>query len=469
MARKKQEIILENIEIEAVAAEGNALAHVDGTVLFVQFAVPGDIVDVKVTKKKKNYMEGFILRIVKPSEHRLEPFCKHFGICGGCKWQPLPYSMQLQAKQQQVYDQLVRIGHLTVPEIMPIVPSEKTVYYRNKLEFTFSQRRWIFENEDPDSLTAAERCGLGFHVGRFFDKVLDIEHCYLQKEPSNSIRLFIKEFALSHDISFFNIREHCGLLRNMFVRTTAKGEVMLIICFYYNDKQAIKSLLDAVSERFPQIVSLYYVVNSKANDSISDQECILYKGEEAIYEEMEGLKFKIGPKSFYQTNTEQAYKLYCVAREFAALTGNEVVYDLYTGTGTIAQFVSAKASKVIGIEYVPEAIEDAVVNARNNGITNCEFFAGDMKDILTDDFVSEHTRPDVVILDPPRAGIHPDVANVILNAAPDRIVYVSCNPASQARDLELLCRDYDITAVRPVDMFPHTHHVENVVALSRKA
>lgn len=466
--RKKQEIILEDITIEAVAAEGKALAHVDGAVVFVQFAVPGDVVDIKVTKKKKNYMEGFILRMKKPSEHRLEPFCKYFGVCGGCKWQPLPYEMQLQAKQQQVYDQLVRIGHLDVPELSPIIGSDEVQFYRNKLEFTFSQRRWIYENEDPEIMSDRERCGLGFHVGRFFDKVLDIDCCYLQPEPSNEIRNFIRSYALEHGLSFFNIREHSGFLRNMFVRTTEKSEVMLIICFYYEDPEARTALLDAVSEAFPQIVSLYYVVNGKANDSISDQECVLYRGDEAIYEYMEGLKFKIGPKSFYQTNTKQAYKLYSVAREYAALTGSEVVYDLYTGTGTIAQFVSSKAAKVVGIEYVPEAIEDARINAAGNGITNCDFYAGDMKDVLTDEFVQKHGHPDVIILDPPRAGIHPDVAKVILNAAPERMVYVSCNPASQARDLEILCKDYVITAVRPVDMFPQTHHVENVVALRRK-
>ena len=468
MSRKKQDIILENVRIEAVAAEGKALARIDGTVLFVQFAVPGDIVDVKVTKKKKNYMEGFITRMVTPSKDRLEPFCSHFGICGGCKWQPLPYQMQLEAKQQQVYDQLVRIGHLDIPEIQPIVPSEKTQYYRNKLEFTFSQSRWIEKKEDLESLNDNERVGLGFHVGRFFDKVLDIKHCYLQQDPSNDIRLFIRDYALKHGLEFFNIREHRGFLRNMFIRNDYEGNVMLIICFYHEDKARREALLDAVSEAFPQIVSLYYVINGKANDSISDQECLLYKGQEVIYEKMENLRFRIGPKSFYQTNPLQAYNLYCVAREFAGLTGGEVVYDLYTGTGTIAQFVASKASKVIGIEYVPEAIEDAKVNARDNGIANCEFFAGDMKDILTDGFVEEHGRPDVIILDPPRAGIHPDVAKVILNAEPSKIVYVSCNPASQARDLEILCSKYEITAVRPVDMFPHTHHVENVVALRLK-
>lgn len=468
MARKKQEIILENIEITDVAAEGKAIAKVDGAVVFVQFAVPGDVVDIKVTKKKKNYMEGYILRIVKPSDKRLEPFCSHFGICGGCKWQPLPYEMQLQAKQQQVYDQLVRIGHLEIPEISPIIPSDQTTYYRNKLEYTFSQRRWILDNEDADNIPEEERLGLGFHVGRFFDKVLDIRQCYLQKEPSNAIRLFIKDYALRNGLTFFNIREHIGFLRNMIIRTTEEGNVMLIMCFYHENKKAREGLLDAVSAEFPQITSLYYVINGKANDSIADQDCVLYKGEDAIYEQMEGLRFKIGPKSFYQTNTRQAYKLYSTAREYAALTGTETVYDLYTGTGTIAQFVSRKAAKVIGIEYVPEAITDAKINAAANGITNCDFYAGDMKDILTDAFVNEHGHPDVIILDPPRAGIHPDVAKVILNAAPDRMVYVSCNPASQARDLEIFCKDYEITAVRPVDMFPHTHHVENVVALKRR-
>ena len=468
MARKRQEIILENITITDVAAEGKAIAKVEGAVVFVQFAVPGDIVDIKVTKKKKNYMEGYILRMVKPSEKRLEPFCNHFGICGGCKWQPLPYEMQLQAKQQQVWDQLVRIGHLDVPQISPIVGSDKTTFYRNKLEYTFSQRRWILDDEDALTLSDKEKLGLGFHVGRFFDKVLDIKKCWLQAEPSNQIRLFIKQYALEHGLEFFNIRDHVGFLRNMIIRTTQKGNVMLILCFYHEDQEARQALLDAIAAEFPQITSLYYVINGKANDSIGDQDCILYKGEEAIYEYMEGLKFKIGPKSFYQTNTEQAYKLYSVARDYAALTGNEVVYDLYTGTGTIAQFVSSKASKVIGIEYVKEAIDDAKINAQANNITNCDFYAGDMKDILTDEFVQQHGHPDVIILDPPRAGIHPDVAKVILNAAPDRMVYVSCNPASQARDLEILCQDYQITAVRPVDMFPHTHHVENVVALKRK-
>lgn len=468
MGRKKLDLILENVKIEAVAAEGKSLAHVDGTVVFVEFAVPGDIVNVKVTKKKKNYMEGFILEIVKPSDDRLQPFCEHFGICGGCRWQPLPYDMQLKAKQQQVWDQLVRIGHLEIPDISPILPSDKTKYYRNKLEFTFSNKRWIYNNEDPDSLTDEERLGLGFHVGKFFDKVLDIKHCSLQPEPSNEIRLFIREYAVTHNLEFYNIRENTGFLRNIIVRNNQVGDVMLTVCFAYDDQDKIVPMLDAIAAEFPQIKSLHYVINEKLNDSISDLNCILYKGEDAIWETMGKLKFKIGPKSFYQTNSEQAYKLYSVAKEFAALTGNEVVYDLYTGTGTIAQFISDKASKVIGIEYVKEAIEDARINAEANGITNCTFFDGDMKDILTADFIKEHGKPEVMIIDPPRAGMHPDVVKVIMEAAPERIVYVSCNPASQARDLAMMSPMYEITAVQPVDMFPHTMHVENVCALKLK-
>lgn len=468
MGRKKLDLILENVKIEAVAAEGKSLAHVDGTVVFVEFAVPGDIVNVKVTKKKKNYMEGFILEIVKPSEDRLQPFCEHFGICGGCRWQPLPYDMQLKAKQQQVWDQLVRIGHLEIPDISPILPSDKTKYYRNKLEFTFSNKRWIYNNEDPDSLTDEERLGLGFHVGKFFDKVLDIKHCSLQPDPSNEIRLFIREYAVTHNLEFYNIRENTGFLRNIIIRNNQVGDVMLTVCFACDNQDKIVPMLDAIAAEFPQIKSLHYVINEKLNDSISDLDCILYKGEDAIWETMGKLKFKIGPKSFYQTNSEQAYKLYSVAKEFAALTGNEVVYDLYTGTGTIAQFISDKASKVIGIEYVKEAIEDARINAEANGITNCTFFDGDMKDILTADFIKEHGKPEVMIIDPPRAGMHPDVVKVIMEAAPERIVYVSCNPASQARDLAMMSPMYEITAVQPVDMFPHTMHVENVCALKLK-
>ena len=467
MRNKKIDLVLYDVCIEDVAAEGKALAHVEGVVVFVPFAVPGDIVDIRVTKKRSNYMEGIVLAIKKPSEHRLEPFCEHFGVCGGCKWQPLPYEMQLKAKQQQVYDQLVRIGHLQIPEIQSIIPSEKTVFYRNKLEFTASDRRWLEDVSEAEKLPPTALCGLGFHVGRYFDKVLDLHKCWLQPEPSNEIRLFAKAFALNHGIPFYNLRSNKGVFRSIFVRTTDSGSVMVIVCFACDFPER-ERFLDAIAERFPQISSLYYIINSKLNDSISDQTPLLYKGEEAIYEEMEGLRFKIGPKSFFQTNSGQAYKLYKVAREFAGLSGSEVVYDLYTGTGTIAQFVAAKASKVIGIEYVPEAIEDAKLNASANGITNCEFFAGDMKDVLDAEFIGEHGQPDVIILDPPRAGIHPDVAKVILAAAPKTIVYVSCNPASQARDLAVLCEKYDITAVQPVDMFPHTHHVENVCKLVLK-
>ena len=468
MARRKVDILLENVTIEAVAAEGNALAHVDGMVVFVPLAVPGDVVDIHVFRKKKNYMEGRVVRLVSPSPRRQEPLCPHFGVCGGCKWQILPYEMQLEAKRQQVEDQLVRIGHLEVPEIRPTLPSERIYEYRNKLEYSASAKRWILAGENPDAVPPEDRPGLGFHVGKFFDKVLDIQQCRLQKEPSNAIRLFIKRFLIEHGCSFYDIRENSGWFRGVFVRTTEKGEVMLILCFGYEDKPQRVALLDALLEQFPEIVSMYYVINAKVNDSISDQHCILYKGQDAIYEQMEGLRFRIGPKSFYQTNTAQAQRLYETARDFAALTGSETVYDLYTGTGTIAQFVSRKAAKVIGIEYVPEAIEDAKANAAANGIDNCEFFAGDMKDVLNAGFIAAHGHPDVIILDPPRAGIHPDVAKVILDAAPDRMVYVSCNPASQARDLAILCQDYEITAVQPVDMFPHTQHVENVCALIRK-
>ena len=461
----KLDIILENLVIESVAAEGKAIAHTpEGQVVFVGFAVPGDVVNVRLVRKKKAWMEGTIIKLVKPSEQRLEPFCDHFSVCGGCRWQPLPYEIQLTAKQRQVYDQLTRIGHLEVPEFRPIIGSDKTRYYRNKLEFSASNKRWMTSEEIAAGM--AGEPGLGFHVGKFFDKVLDIERCHLQPEPTNAIRLFIKRWCLEHGVSFYDIRANHGQLRNMFVRNTDAGAVMLIVCFGEDFPQRAP-LLDAVATEFPQISSLYYVINDKKNDTIGDQTCILHCGEPAIYEEMEGLRFKIGPKSFYQTNTGQAYKLYKVAREFADLTGTETVYDLYTGTGTIAQFVAGRAKRVVGIEYVPEAIEDAKVNAAGNGISNCEFFAGDMKDVLTADFIAEHGRPDVIIVDPPRAGMHPDVVKTILAAAPKRIVYVSCNPATQARDMEMMSADYRITDVQPVDMFPHTYHVENVCRLER--
>ena len=465
MARKKLDLVLRDVRIEAVAAEGKALFHTDeGVVVFVPFAVPGDIADVRIIKKKKNYMEGLLVELKTPSPDRLEPFCGHFGVCGGCKWQPLPYAMQLEAKRMQVYDKLVRIGHLELPEIKPVLPSERTRFYRNKLEFTASDRRWILPDEDPESISDTQRLGLGFHVGKFFDKVLDLKQCYLQPEPSNAIRLFAREYAITHGIPFYNIRENRGIFRTIFVRTSESGATMVIVCFA-EDFDGREAFLEALFGQFPQISSLYYVINAKLNDSIADQECILFKGDETIFEEMEGLRFRIGPKSFYQTNTLQAYNLYKVARDFAGLGGSETVYDLYTGTGTIAQFVSRQAAKVVGIEYVSEAIDDARANAKANGIDNCVFYAGDMKDILTPAFIRANGRPDVIIVDPPRAGMHPDVVKVILDAAPRRIVYVSCNPASQARDLALMADKYMITEVQPVDMFPHTQHVENVCKL----
>lgn len=466
--KSKDKIVLNDVLIEGVAAEGNAIARIDGKVLFVPQCVPGDIVDVQIVKKRKGYMEGRLVNIIKPSEIRLEPFCEHYGECGGCKWQPLPYSMQLEYKQQQVVDQLVRIGHLELPEIMPILGSEYTTHYRNKLEFTFSNRRWILKGEDPDALTEAERLGLGFHISGFFDKVLDIRECHLQAEPSNRIRLFIKKYAIDNSYSFFDLREQKGFLRNLIIRNNISGDVMVTVVFAYDDPDAIKALLSALDEAFPQITSLHYVINGKRNDSIADLECRHFSGDDAIYEEMEGIRFKIGPKSFYQTNSRQAYRLYSVVRDFAGLKGDETVYDLYTGTGTIGLFLSARAKKVVGIEYVKEAIEDAIKNAENNGIGNCTFYAGDMKDLLNSEFIGRNGKPDLVVLDPPRAGIHPSVAKVLLDCAPPKMVYVSCNPASQARDLAIMAEKYRITKVQPVDMFPHTHHVENVVALELK-
>ncbi len=467
--KRKDKIILYNVEIESVAAEGNALARVDGKVLFVPQCIPGDVVDVRLTRKRSGFMEGVVVNMVKPSPLRVEPFCEHYGVCGGCKWQALPYELQLKYKQQQVIDQLTRIGHLELPEITPILGSEKIKYYRNKLEFTFSNRRWILSDEDAESLSPVEKLGLGFHISGFFDKVLDIKECHLQAEPSNAIRLFIREYAIENGLEFFDLREQTGFLRNMVVRTSTTGEVMLIVVFAFEDEPARKALLDAVQAKFPEITSLHYVINGKRNDSIGDLEAIHYSGADCIYEEMEGIKFRISPKSFYQTNSEQAYRLYSVVREFAELEGNEVVYDLYTGTGTIGLFLSAKAKKVVGIEYVKEAIDDAKINAQNNGITNSFFYAGDMKDMLTGEFIKQNGKPDLVVLDPPRAGIHQDVAKVLLEAVPPKMVYVSCNPASQARDLAILSENYEITKVRPVDMFPHTHHVENVVALRLKS
>ena len=468
MSRKKELPLLQNIEITAVAGEGKAIAKIDSMVVFTQYAVPGDIVDLQVTRKKNSYMEGRVVRFVKLSARREEPFCTHYGTCGGCKWQILPYEDQIAHKQQQVCDQLTRIGKVQLPPVSPIKGSKKTQYYRNKLEFSFSNKRWLTTEQVQSGATFSDMNALGFHIPGKFDKVLDIEHCYLQSPVSDCIRLEIRNYAIANSMSFYDFRERTGFLRNIIIRTTEQGNVMLIVVFFEDDEQKRNLLLGHMVETFPQITSLIYYINTKANDTLTDQTPHLFHGKDYIEEEMEGLKFKIGPKSFYQTNTTQAYELYKVAREFAGLTGNELVYDLYTGTGTIACFVAAHARQVIGIEYVPEAIEDAKINAQNNHIGNTLFYAGDMKQILTDSFIAQHGRPDVIITDPPRDGMHPDVVQVILNAAPGRIVYVSCNPATQARDLNLLDELYTVEKVQPVDMFPHTHHVENVVLLKKR-
>lgn len=469
LARKKKELpLLEQVEITGVAAEGKALARVDDMVVFVPFVAPGDVVDLQLYRKKHKYAEGRVVKVHSYSPLRVEPFCQHFGVCGGCKWQHLPYEYQLQFKQQQVVDNLTRIGKVELPEISPIKGSAKQRFYRNKLEFTFSNKSWLTFEELQSEQEFDCRNALGFHIPNMFDKVLDIKKCWLQDDVSNRIRLSIRAFALEHGYEFFDLREQRGLLRNMIVRTASTGEIMLIVVFYEPDHEKIKALMQHVADCFPEITSLLYIVNQKANDTITDQEVHLFRGRDYILETMEGLQFKVGPKSFYQTNSEQAYELYKVARDFASLTGEELVYDLYTGTGTIANFVSRQARKVIGIEYVPEAIEDAKVNAELNGLENTLFFAGDMKDILTTGFIEQYGRPDVIITDPPRAGMHDDVIKTILFAAPKRIVYVSCNPATQARDLSLLDAHYKVTKVQPVDMFPHTQHVENVVLLEQR-
>lgn len=469
LARKKKELpLLEQVEITGVAAEGKALARVDDMVVFVPFVAPGDVVDLQLYRKKHKYAEGRVVKVHSYSPLRVEPFCQHFGVCGGCKWQHLPYEYQLQFKQQQVVDNLTRIGKVELPGISPIKGSAKQRFYRNKLEFTFSNKSWLTFEELQSEQEFDCRNALGFHIPNMFDKVLDIKKCWLQDDISNRIRLSIRAFALEHGYEFFDLREQRGLLRNMIVRTASTGEIMLIVVFYEPDHEKIKALMQHVADCFPEITSLLYIVNQKANDTITDQEVHLFRGRDYILETMEGLQFKVGPKSFYQTNSEQAYELYKVARDFASLTGEELVYDLYTGTGTIANFVSRQARKVIGIEYVPEAIEDAKVNAELNGLGNTLFFAGDMKDILTTGFIEQYGRPDVIITDPPRAGMHDDVIKTILFAAPKRIVYVSCNPATQARDLSLLDAHYKVTKVQPVDMFPHTQHVENVVLLEQR-
>lgn len=472
MARKKKELpLLEKVTITDVAAEGKAVAKVNELVIFVPYVVPGDVVDLQVKRKKNHYAEAVAVKFHEKSPLRTEPFCSHFGVCGGCKWQCLSYEEQLKYKQKQVFDNLTRIGKVELPEFRPILGSEKTRFYRNKLEFTFSNKRWLTEEEVKQDVKYDQMNAVGFHIPGAFDKVLAIDKCWLQDDISNQIRNAVRDYAYTHDFPFFDLRTQEGLLRNIMIRTSSTGELMVVLqCKVTDDegRRKMEEILQFMADSFPQITSLMYVINNKCNDTIGDLDVEVFKGNDHIFEEMEGLRFKVGPKSFYQTNSEQAYNLYKVAREFAGLTGNELVYDLYTGTGTIANFVARQARKVVGIEYVPEAIEDAKVNSALNGIDNTLFYAGDMKDILTNDFIAEHGRPDVIITDPPRAGMHNDVIDVILAAEPKRIVYVSCNPATQARDLQLLDGKYKVTAVQPVDMFPHTHHVENVVQLERR-
>ncbi len=459
---------LEGLKITSLAAEGNAMGKWNDIVVFVPLTVPGDVVNVQIRTKRRRYMEGYVTEYIERSPMRVEPFCAHFGVCGGCKWQNIPYSEQIAFKQQQVVDQLTRIGHLELPEISPILGSAKTDHYRNKLEFTFAPKRWKTYEEVARGEEIADTPALGFHIPGMFDKILDIDYCHLQSSPSNEIRNEVKKFCIENQIPFYDIRQHSGLMRNIVIRTASTGEVMVIVVFAEDNSEAIDLVMGHIKATFPEITSLVYMINDKLNDSLGDREPILYAGRDHIFEQMENLRFKVGPKSFYQTNSEQAYELYKVAREFADLKGYEVVYDLYTGTGTIANFVAAKAKSVVGVEYVEEAIEDAKVNSAINGITNTTFYAGDMKDVMNDEFVEQNGRPDVVILDPPRAGVHEDVIATILKAAPERIVYVSCNPATQARDLALMNEHYKIVAVQPVDMFPHTHHVENVVKLIKR-
>ncbi|MCS2775756.1 23S rRNA (uracil(1939)-C(5))-methyltransferase RlmD [Bacteroides fragilis] len=472
MARKKKELpLLEKVTITDVAAEGKAIAKVDDLVVFVPYVVPGDVVDLQVKRKRINTPKLEAVKFHELSPVRAVPFCQHYGVCGGCKWQVLPYAEQIKYKQKQVEDNLRRIGKIELPEISPILGSAKTEFYRNKLEFTFSNKRWLTAEEVKQDVKYDQMNAVGFHIPGAFDKVLAIEKCWLQDDISNRIRNTIRDYAYEHNYSFINLRSQEGMLRNMIVRTSSTGELMVILICKITEEHEMdlfKQLLQYVADQFPEITSLLYIINNKCNDTINDLDVHVFRGNDHIFEEMEGLRFKVGPKSFYQTNSEQAYNLYKVARDFAGLTGDELVYDLYTGTGTIANFVSRQARKVIGIEYVPEAIEDAKVNAEINGIENTLFFAGDMKDILTQDFINQYGRPDVIITDPPRAGMHQDVVDVILFAEPKRIVYVSCNPATQARDLQLLDVKYRVKAVQPVDMFPHTHHVENVVLLELK-
>ena len=467
--KNTDKIVFDHIKVLDAGAKGVSVAKApDGKVIFIPNVVPGDVVDIQTFKKRKAYYEGKAVKFHEYSEHRVEPVCEHFGVCGGCKWQNMKYSQQLYYKQNEVLNHLLRIGKIELPEFEPILGSEKQFFYRNKMEFSFSNSRWLTEKEIVSSEDLGNRNALGFHIPKMWDKILDINKCHLQEDPSNAIRNEIRAFANENNLTFFNPRNHEGLLRTLMMRTASTGEIMVLVQFFENDKANRELLLDHVYEKFPQITSLQYVVNNKANDTLYDQNIKLYKGRDYILEEMEGLKFSINAKSFYQTNSDQAYELYKITRDFAGLSGNEIVYDLYTGTGTIAQFVSKNAKKVIGVESVPEAIVDAKANAVRNEITNCEFYVGDMKVVFNESFIAQHGKPDVIITDPPRDGMHKDVIEQILKIEPSKIVYVSCNSATQARDLALMDEKYKVTRVRPVDMFPQTHHVENVVLLERK-
>jgi 23S rRNA (uracil1939-C5)-methyltransferase len=466
--KKKPLPILHSLTVESIGSEGKAIARYENRVVFVPMVIPGDIVDVRIIKKRHSYWEGDLLRLVEPSPGRRKPLCDYFGVCGGCKWQMLPYPEQLKFKEKQVHDQLLRIGHLVLPEIRPIIGADSSEFYRNKMEYTFSNRQWVLKENMPAEGQPVSPPGLGLHVRGLFDKVVDIQKCWLQPDPANEIRNTVRKFTQDHGMSYFDLRHQTGMMRNLTIRCTSTGEWMVIVSFHEDEPGSRKLLMDHVVERFPFLTSLVYVINPKRNDTINDLEIFTWYGRDHIIEEMEGLRFKISPKSFFQTNTHQVHRLYGVVKEFAGIAGGETVYDLYTGTGTIAQFVAGQAGKVIGIEYVPEAIADAKVNAEFNGIVNVEFFTGDIKDTLVPEFMDLHGKPDLIILDPPRAGVHEEVIGALRAALPARMVYVSCNPATQARDLSLLADLYDIAAVQPVDMFPHTHHVENVVRLVRK-
>lgn len=468
MSKIKKNILVENAEIIDISSEGKSVAKVDGMVIFTEGGVPGDVADIMIHRKKNNYAEGKVIRLHRTSDNRVNPKCEHFGVCGGCKWQNMNYSTQLKFKEKTVYDALTRIGHLEITNMLPICGSQNVYFYRNKLDFSFSDKKWLTNDEIKSGANIDNRNGLGFHIPGMFDKVLDISNCYLQAEPSNSIRQSVKRYAHEHQLEFFNIRDKGGLLRTLLIRTTSIGETMVLLAFFSQQNENINALLEFLKQEFPQITSLQYTINPKANDTIHDLEIVTYSGRDHIFEEMEGLKFKISAKSFYQTNSEQAYELYKITREFAGLTGQENVYDLYTGTGTIANFIARQAKQVIGIEYVEDAIKDAKVNSEINHITNTVFYAGDMKDVLNDALIEKHGKPDIIITDPPRAGMHEDVVKTILNAAPEKIVYVSCNPATQARDLAMMTEKYSIAKIQPVDMFPQTAHVENVVLLVKK-